>query len=287
MTYDLSVPFALKKEQQWFGSIIGRPIDEADRIAPVSPTGNLIEIEASEHIAPSPTLRPAQRIEIYNQQYWWRLLKTFQETFPFLSRLFGYFEFNRLISIPYFVKYPPNHWSFGSLGDRLVQWVLEEYVGEDQQLVADAAWLDWAFVNCFTAGQLPAIIQNEGEDISTCILYTQPHVHLFNFDYELFKYRDDFLQQNHDYWQVNPFPELKRDKKYYFILYRNPELDISWKEIGKTEYDLLVQFKHGTSIENVCEWLETQSIDVYEQAANHLQEWFQEWTARNWLTPGS
>lgn len=107
MTFDAKVPFKLKKTQLWFGSIIGRPIDEDSKMNPISPAGQPIEIEACDFIRPSPTLRPAQRIQIYNQQYWWRLLSSMHETFPLVTRLFGYHDFNKIIAIPYLVKFPP------------------------------------------------------------------------------------------------------------------------------------------------------------------------------------
>ena len=150
MGYDEKVPLLLKREQQWFGSIIGRAIDEDSKMNPISPSGVLMEEEAAEHIAPSPTMRPAQRIQIYNQQYWWRLLNTLQESFPLVTRLFGYVDFNRIIGIPYLTKYPPRHWSLAMLGDRLSRWCLEEYQSEDRELVSQAAELDWAFSCCFT-----------------------------------------------------------------------------------------------------------------------------------------
>ncbi len=286
MTYDLRVPSALKREQQWFGSIIGRPIDEHSQMMSLSPSGLPMEVEASRHLVPSPTMRPEQRIQIYNQQYWWRLLRALQESFPLVTRLFGYRNFNRLIAVPYLVKYPPRHWALAPLGDRLVQWVAEEYEAPNQQLVADAARLDWAFVASFTAEQWPEMPQNAGEEITTRMLYCQPHLHLFQFGADLLKYRQDCLEHDPDYWEANPLPELICDKHHYFVVYRNPRLDISWKEIGEIEYSLLLQFQQGASIEQVCEWLEKQSMAVYQEAADHLQKWFEEWTARDWLTPG-
>lgn len=286
MTYDLRVPLALKKEQQWFGSIIGRPIDDNNQMMTLSPSGLPMEVEASRHIIPSPTLRPEQRIQIYNQQYWWRLLRVLKESFPILTRFFGNRNFDRLIAIPYLVKYPPHHWSLGPLGDRLVQWIVEEYEESNQQLIVDAAKLDWAFVSSFTVEQWPEMPRGVGEELTTRTLYCQPHLHLFQFGADLIHYRQALMEHDPEYWESNPLPDLVCDKHYYFVVYRNPRLDISWKEIGPIEHALLLKFQQGASIEQVCEWIEMESIDVYHEAADHLQKWFEEWTARSWLTPG-
>src|SRR4051794_31429096 len=98
--YDSKVPLQLKKELQWFASILARPIDQENQMNPISPSGLSMELEAAQHIAPSPTLRPSQRIQIYNQQYWWRLINVLHESNPMLVRLMGYLDFNRNIAIP-------------------------------------------------------------------------------------------------------------------------------------------------------------------------------------------
>lgn len=290
MIYDAKVPQLLKREQEWFGSIIRRPIDEDSRMNSISPDGQSMEIEAAEHIAPSPTLRPAQRIQIYNQQFWWRLLSTMHDTFPLLTRMFGYYDFNKMIGIPYLVNYPPSDWSLNVLGDRLVKWIDEEYKGEDKTLVLNAAKIDWSFSASFVVKQLPPLTTEEFpneaalEGILSRQLYTQPHLHLFRFDSHLFNFRNEFLKHDPDYWLEHDFPENEKGKMFYFVLYRNQRNDISWKDISEGEYHLLSFFQQGMSIEVACHWLEAQENSLHFEAMHHLQSWFQEWTQRGWLT---
>lgn len=290
MTYDEKVPFLLKREQQWFGSIISRPIDEDSKMNPISPSGKPMEVEAAQHIAASPTMRPAQRIQIYNQQYWWRLLNTMHESFPLVTRLFGYYDFNRTIGIPYLTKYNSRHWSLSYLGDRLVKWIEEDYHADDKRLVVDAAKLDEAFIESFITGQVPPLSQgqlaglDENSEIFSKELFLQPHIYLFKFEYELFRYRLDFLKHDPDYWLENDFPVLDRSKQYHFILFRNAYNDIAWKEISECEYLLLQLFKKGASIDAACEWIEGQEQSIGDEAVQNMQKWFQEWSMRGWLS---
>lgn len=290
MTYDENVPLVLKREQEWFGSIIGRPIDIQNRINPISPSGQLIDAEASEHIAPSPTLQSFQRIEIYNQQYWWRLLNTLHESFPFTVRLLGYFDFNQKIGFPYLIKYPPNHWSLGFLGNRLVRWCEEEYHQENKQLIKEALELDWAFTFSFVCGSLPPLTSDqlkdseEAEAIFSKTLYIQPFIFLFDHEYNLFHYRMVLLGQDCGYWKNHGLPTLDYTRKHFYVIYRNPNNEISWKEISFGEYFILSQFQKGSTIDHVCELLEEQSPTCYETAAVNLQAWFHEWTQREWLS---
>lgn len=288
MKFDEKVPLLLKREQVWFGSIIGRPIDIDSRMDPISPSGLPMEIEAAEHIAPSPTLRPEQRIQIYNQQYWWRLLNTMHELYPLVTRLFGYSDFNQTIAIPYLVKYPPRNWSLTLIGDRLAQWIEEEYVGNDKKLVLESAILDWSFTDSFITQDIPPINSEQLIKLqeSNSKLYTQPHLHLFEMAYDLFRYRVDFLKNPPEYWMDNDFPELDHSKPYFFALHRNKSNDIAWREIPKTEYLLLAQFQKGSSLDNVCQWIEEQSEEIYEDAMQNLQQWFHDWTVYGWLSLG-
>lgn len=289
MTIDVNTPARLRKVQLWFGSIIGRPIDEDSRMNPLSPSGERIEVEACRFIKPSPTLRPAQRIEIYNQQYWWRLLSTLQESFPTLTRLFCFHDFNRLIGIPYLIKFPSHSWSLNNLGSHLPDWAEREYHGEDRPLIVDSAKLDWAYNHSFTSSQMPPISTEnmENGDPATLLekkLYLQPHIHLFKFDYDLVSFRAEFIKKEPEHWIEHDFPELKKEKEYHFIIFRNQKNDIAWRELSPGAYHLLYHFQSGSSIEEACEWLEKQNAKIYEDAMNNLHKWFQEWIVMKWLT---
>jgi hypothetical protein len=290
MKEDLKYPSQVKKTLLWFGSIIGRPIDEDSRMNHISPSGELMEIEAADYIVPSPTLRPSQRIQIYNQQYWWRLLNHLHEIFPFLTRLLGYYEFNKNIGIPYLDKYPPQHWSLVHLGDRLVGWIEDEYVDHDKELIYHAAKIDIAYNDSFFVRQCPSLPhdmlanQEELEQMLGQKLYIQPHIHLFELPYHLFNFRNALLERAIENRVNHDFPQLIKDHSYYFIVYRNSKSDICWKEISHGEYHLLGLLQQGTTIDHACDWLEHQDTCLFDDATKHLHDWFQEWTARNWLT---
>jgi hypothetical protein len=290
MTFDTRVPLKLKRLQQWFGSVITRPIDEDSRMLPLSPKGIPMEEEASDYIRPSPTLRPAQRIQIYNQQYWWRFLSILQENYPLLTRLFGYHEFNFRIAIPYICKYPSQHWSLSTLGNHLPQWIASDYQGDDKEIVLKTAEIEWAYGDMFyvkhypppTAADLPQ--DTDPSHFLSLTLFLQPHVHLFEMPYDLFSFRRKMLEQEPEYWITHDFPELSKDKTYYFVLYRTPSNFITWNSISYGEFTLLHLFKEGSSIEAACDWLEEQEGAACEEAGENIHHWFQEWMIRQLLT---
>lgn len=286
--YDIASPRRLKEIQKWFASIIVRPIDCESHMMPISPTGIPMESEAKKYIKPSWSLKPHQRIELYNQQYWWRLLNVLHDIFPVVVRLFGYTDFNQTIGFPFLVKYPPNDWSLNSVGANILEWLEEAYTESDKKLVFDAANLDLAFNQSFVAKWLKPIdfADCENNDLSALLLpqlYLQPSLYLFDFDYDLFAFRQDFLLQDPNYWQEHDFPKLQHGKKR-FVLCRTPQNETVWSELSEAEFALLNQFKKGSSIENACSWLEEQEASIFEEASENLHLWFKKWASRGWLS---
>lgn len=293
MSFDPNVPLFLKEVQQWFAAVITGPIDEESRMNPISPSGIPMEQDAWNYIIPSQTMKPDQRIQIYNQQYWWRLLSTLQENFPLVTRLFGYHDFNCTIAIPYLMKYPPNHWSLNFLGDRILQWIMEEYQASDKQLIYDAARIDWAYNHSFVAPVQTPLVLEQGADFESLLskpVALQKHVYLFDLPYDLFRFRVEFLKQDPEYWIENDFPaltDLSESQTNCFVLYRNSKNDISVVQIEKNEHRVLNRFNELTCIDSVCQWLESQEEAFCSDVSSKLQDWFQRWAALQWLAVGS
>ncbi len=293
MKFDVKVPLELKKAQTWFGSIISRPIDVNSNMAPISPSGRPMEQEACDFINPSPTLRPAQRVQLYNQQYWWRLLKTMQDAYPTVTRLFGYYDFNESLAVPFLVKYCPNHWSLNNLGDRFPQWVKEDYTQDNHELVYNAACIDCGYNTSFFAPDEPPLASpqqlEEGlESLFEVPLTFQKHISLYQFPYHLFQFRDQFLLQEPEYWVDNDFPVLQHaegQQKYSFVLFRDALNQIIYKQIDTIEYDLLKRFENGETLNGLCEWLEKQVTDetILTEAMSNLHIWLQRWIGFCWL----
>lgn len=280
MTFDTKVPEELKKTQEWFASIITRPIDPESKMMPISPSGNKLSEEAKQYIVPSHSLKPDERIEIYNQQYWWRLLSVLHENFPLVTRLFGYYEFNQTIGFPYLVKYPPSDWSLNFLGNSLSKWVEEDYHEDDKELIRNAVNVDYAYnLSFFAAKKQPINFETANlEELSSKMLTLQPHVHLFKLDSNLFKLRADMYDETPEYWLENEFPKVEKGD-FHFILYRNHHNYVLVDALSSVAYQILLSFKEGASIDSVCEWLETQDEETCKVALENMQAWFRDWSA--------
>ena len=281
-------PDELKRTLTWFGSIIERPIDLQSCMMPIAPSGRPMEDEAPDYIIPSPTLQPHQRIELYNQQYWWRLLNILHENFPTLTRLFGYQAFYEIIGTPYICRYRPDDWSLARLGHLLPRFLQYTYNTEDRELVIASATLDFAYIDSFLAKQRqPLNLPKDGtlEQLLDTKLFLQPHAKLFDFPFHLFSFREALIQEkNGDHWLEHPLPPLDTSKRFHFVLYRNHFNHILWKEISPAEHLFLQFFEKGYSISDACDRLAEHDNPIVEQALSHIHLWLQEWTLYGLLT---
>ncbi|MEC7840201.1 MAG: DNA-binding domain-containing protein [Chlamydiota bacterium] len=281
--YDEKVPQSLKNLQDWFASIITMPIDDDSQMNAISPFGTPMTNEAAKYITPSPTLTPEKRIQLYNQQYWWRLLATLHENFPTATSLLGYHNFNDWIAVPFLKDNPPDNWSLSLLGAKLPLWVQENYRKEDRLLILETISIDWAYVYSFYASQLPTLQITEDGDVSFTKLHLQPHLQLFTLHHNLLPFREKILQKNPEYWSTHDIPPLECKNKYSFVIYRNHEYNVGWLQIDNYEYSLLSQFTKGLTIEEACHWIETRDLETKKTATHNLKDWFQKWTTCGWL----
>lgn len=277
--YDSKVPQSLRLTQEWFGKIISSPLAPESKIAEKSPSGGDIGKEAALKIRPSPTLQPHERLQIYNQQYWWRMISTLQDTYPFLVRMFGYSDFNESIAIPYLIAFPSSHWSLDALGKDLPQWILDSYSASDKQLVYDASCLDLAYLSLFFKPLLPVPSQDQFDET----LFLQPHCLFLQFSYDLMTFREEMVAHEPDHWLNHPFPELKHVPQS-LILYRSLKGYTTYKCLCPSEKALLQLFQKGSTVDAVCSWIEEQSPEFRKTAEQSLQQWFQDWMIRGILS---
>lgn len=294
MTFDVKAPEKLKSIQVWFGKVIARSLTDDNTIQPLSPSGKPINEEASAVIAASPTLNPSERIEVYNQQYWWRLLTTLQETFPLLTRLFGPDGFDRNVAVPFLEKYPPNHWALHLIANRLPQWLEKTYKGKDRSLVLMSAKIDLAYNLSFVMDQYPSIAPemlsdpSKMEEIEKQKLFLQPHIYFFEMESNILPFRFEMMKQEAKYWLDHDFPKLEHfadNRKHHFIIYRMPNFLVAFDELDASEAALLRRFTAGCTIDGLCDWLSDQHAKnvITSEATEKLHLWFQRWISRGWL----
>ena len=68
---------------------VRRPLTSDYEMQKTTENGGSTEEIATSYIAPNPRLSSFERLEIYNRQYWFRLISAVSEDFPTLNALLG------------------------------------------------------------------------------------------------------------------------------------------------------------------------------------------------------
>jgi hypothetical protein len=100
-------------------------------------------------VLPSATLAPAERIDIYQTMYFWRLHEVLREDFPKLHESLGD-EFEGLAR-RYLARHPSEAPSVRHLGAHLARFLATDRLGEERPWLADLAALERARVDVFDA----------------------------------------------------------------------------------------------------------------------------------------
>lgn len=86
----------LRQLQRLAGAVIMRPLSRQWRMQKTWVDDRDMREVTSEFIKPNDRLSSFERIEIYNKQYWFRLIDSFYDDFPGLRAILGRLKFNRL-----------------------------------------------------------------------------------------------------------------------------------------------------------------------------------------------
>jgi Putative DNA-binding domain len=140
---------------------------------------------AASYISPNNRLSSFERLEIYNRQYWFRLITAVSEDYPTLNAVLGPKRFDALI-LAYLSEHPSTSWTLRDLGAKLPAFLAAhpEFSGRRHRLAVDVANLELAYVDAFDGKQLDPLTAEEaraiGADSRLCL---QPHLRLLELAY--------------------------------------------------------------------------------------------------------
>ncbi len=95
-------------------------------------------------------LAPAERIDVYAQMYWARILDVLREDFARVAAVLGRERFEAVASA-YLARYPSARPSLRYVGDRFPEFLVGEAEREGPPFLADLAHFEWARLEVFDA----------------------------------------------------------------------------------------------------------------------------------------
>src|SRR5215468_6024567 len=136
--------------QRTMARAVMQPLTAAERSQRHAPDGSSMRAYAGRFIKPNDRLTSFERLEIYNRQYWFRLLSSMTEDFPGLRSVLGERRFEAMCKA-YLVDCPSRSFTLRNLGSQLESWLRKhpKWAGTKQTLAIDIVRLEWADIEAF------------------------------------------------------------------------------------------------------------------------------------------
>ena len=164
---------------------VRRPLTSNFEMQRTAGDGEAVNTIAESYIAPNARLSSFERLEIYNRQYWFRLVSAAAEDFPTLNAVLGQKRFDALI-LAYLAENPSTSWTLRNLGARLPAFLEHhpEFTGTRHRLAVDVGRLEWAYVEAFDGGYRTPLTAEDARAVGPeTRISLQPHLQLLSLSY--------------------------------------------------------------------------------------------------------
>lgn len=263
-------------------SLQQRIADAVRQPSPVTPEGADART-ADALIKKSPRgMLPAERLEIYREQFWLRHWTNLQDDYPTLIWAMGGSDAFRAVVVPYLEAHPPRTWNLRELGADLPECLAREGTWRDDEVVRDAARLDWAFMEAFDAPDAPPldarVLASAPEDTwPTARVSFHPSLRALALNFPLHEARDAVKRGDAP---LRPARQATR-----VVVWRDQACFLHSVALGNDAFDLLVALRDGVPLGEACERIaRSASAGDSEALGERIGVWFQDWTQRAWLS---
>lgn len=251
---------------------------------------------AEEFVKPNDRLKAFDRLQIYNQQYWWRLLGSFGDDFRGLNAVLGERKFDRL-ALAYLTDCGSTSWNLRDLGQGLSAYLAQhpELIAPYGDLARDMAAVEWARVLAFDSEQKPVIDPQEfvQRRPAKMKLGLQPYLSLLELQYPVDHLLRRLKRADHGTASNAMSRGAKKPRKLrlsakpssaplYLAVHRS-DLLVYYKRLEPEAYHLLTSLREGKPLAAACDIAFRASSRPAEEISAKVQLWFTAWTAFGWL----
>lgn len=291
----MSGAMGLEAIQRAMAAAVMTPLTPDENMRPHNPAGRAMEDVAAEFIAPNSRLTPFERLEIYNRQYWYRILGALAEDFPAVRAVVGATLFDA-ISIAYLTEHPSRSFSLRNLGSKLVEWLEAhpQFAGRRHLLAVDLAKIEWAFVEAFDNPEYePLTLEQIATLDGDSRLAVQPHVRLMALNYAAdevaMKLHSREKRQTseagvkHEDLEGAParLPRLRR--RAVWVAAHRVDLCVYYRRLAREEYRTLEAIRAGQPLGAALEAGFHKSRIPEARRAAKVRTWFTTWAELGWV----
>ena len=255
------------------------------------PTADVV----AEFIKPNDRLTSFDRIEIYNRQYWFRLIDCLYDDYRGLQAVLGQTKFNRL-AIEYLDRYPSRCFTLRNLGSRLETFLEErpDLIQPREELAKEMAKFEWAQVVAFDGPMETAVTVDDllGANPAKLRLALQPYITLLALRWPLddwsiaLKNAANTLRSEAsnavetDAKATVKRPKLPRKEKVFVAVHRYQNT-LYYKRLEPEAFAMLSALRDGKTLAAAVSVVMQSDQDRNWSA--EVQKWFANWTSMGWF----
>jgi Putative DNA-binding domain len=272
------------------------PLTRSERMRRVAPDGEPMAVVANKIIKPNDRLTSIERLEIYNRQYWFRVLDALSDDFPGLRSVLGDRRFDALAKC-YLTDCPSRSFTMRDIGSRLESWLRKHprYARGRLQLALDMVRLEWAEIEAFDGASEPPVTAAVlvGADPAELRLRLQPYIRLLDLRFPV----DNLLLAiKHDApadVASNAMEERQKRKKVSAVACLKPvpvylaihrmENTVYFRRLDREEFTILFALHQGRTLERAIVAAFRSSKIPAEERASTVAAWFQNWASLGWF----
>jgi len=282
--------------QQRMLAAVMQPLTSHERMQPRSRDGKSMHEVAAEFIKPNDRLSSFERLEIYNRQYWFRVLASLDEDFPGLRAIIGQRRFEALCKA-YLVDCPSQSFSLRNLGSGLETWLRShpEHIQPRATLALDMVCLEWAEIEAFDGASEPVLLPGDALASDPDPHFRlQPYLQLISLRYPvddlLVAIRKDTPDGGMASNAVSEHRKQTRVRKVarqkpqaVFLVVHRIDYSVYFKRIEQEAFKFLHALQEGQSLSSGVV-LAFQGRDIPETVlVSRVQNWFESWSSLGWF----
>jgi hypothetical protein len=285
----------LAQLQREMARAVMMPLTSNEEMRGESPEGRPMDAVAAAFIAPNSKLSPFERLEIYNRQYWFRVLGALAEDFPALRSVIGARSFEAMC-VAYLSEHPSRSFSLRNLGSKLAGWLSKNphFAGRRARLAHDVARMEWAFVEAFDGAERdPLTLEQISTLDGSSRLGLQPHLQLVALEFPV----DDLVLKlhkgekrqtseagvKHEEDEDSPakLPSL-RPRQTWLAAHR-VEFSVYYLGLKRGEFQTLAAIRSGMPLAQAIEIGITSSRVPSAKRPQLVRQWFTSWSELGWI----
>ena len=284
--------------QRAIARAVMQPLTSSERMRRSAPDGGAMTDYAARFIKPNDRLTSFERLEIYNRQYWFRLLSSMAEDFPGLRAVVGSKRFEAM-STAYLTECPSRSFTLRNLGVGLERWLRKHphWLRGSRLLALEMLRLEWADIEAFDGQAKPVLRAEDLEDKAgpDLRLGIQPYVRLLQLHYpvddlllavkrgqdESIRFASNAVQDRREHNEVQAVSKQK-PARVFLAVYRL-DFSVYFRRISQEEYVLLSSLRNGESVQRAIELAFRKSAVPTADRPSSVQHSFQIWATLGWV----